>query len=619
MQRVQFQWLPLAFLTVTAFGVRLPANETDQNPTVERGSASQGLLPSNLQSDAVFRPFLEQMLRLSPTFRRQCNRLAATTNLRVSLRVEDRPRRAESFNARTELTHEEGSLVRADVFLAASPLAVELIGHELEHIVERLDGVDLQAQAGNGVVWKIEENVFETRRAMEMGRRIAREARMGPVESTVRGGPPEKPIVRSQTAIQQDRDPFASSAPPSARVDESGHYVVFTSSARLVDADRNQFRDIYVLDLTTRRITLESAGPDGSSGDGESTNADISRDGRYVVFESLAGNLTATPFLNGTPHVFLRHRANGTTRLLSSSLHGGPANGWSANPAVSADGTHVVFQSTATDLAEADNALRNSVGVYLVRLTSASAVRLDVSSERDFRGGQSASSAISADGRLVVFMSRADLTCRDAARCAPEPIDTNGVADIYLCDTRTSSIRRITHSYSGGNPDGPSYHPAISGDGRYVAYVSEASNLTRDSSRRPSHAQVYIHDLLTGMTELVTRTPGGRPADGDSLRPALSHDGSTVAFQSLASNLLCEGKCRGAGPDINLVWDVFVHDRSRRVTMRASADGGDEWMERSRGPSLDGAGRIIAFASLHPRNDLDRNHDEDLFVMLIKR
>ena len=243
---------------------------------------------------------------------------------------------------------------------------------------------------------------------------------------------------------------------------------------------------------------------------------------------------------------------------MTSSPKGQPANGPSHNPAISADGATIVFESSASDLVEAGDTVRNSVGVYLIRLPSALPVRLDVPSAGDRHSGQSVSPAISADGRFVVFMSRADLTCAHASACVTEPSDKNGVADIYLRDTQTNITRRLTRSHAGGDPDGPSYQPAISGDGRYVAFVSEASNLTRDATGHV--AQVYVHELVTGVTELVSRTPTGRPANGASLRPAISQDGGTIAFQSLASNLLCEGKCREESLDINLLWDVFVYE-----------------------------------------------------------
>ena len=135
-----------------------------------------------------------------------------------------------------------------------------------------------------------------------------------------------------------------------SRVSADGRYVVFISSAGLVEQDRNQLRDVYVTDLASGRTTLESAGPDGLSGNGASTVADISGDGRYVVFESEAGDLTGTQFSNGTPRVFLRDRTDRTTRLLTTNAAGEPGNGPSWNPVISADAAEVAFESGATDL-----------------------------------------------------------------------------------------------------------------------------------------------------------------------------------------------------------------------------------------------------------------------------
>jgi Tol biopolymer transport system component len=585
-------------------------------PDLDEGPlAPPVVLPSNLEVAPVFRLFLDKMFQASPTFRGQWRRLAAGTGLHVSVLVEDLPRPASSSKARTVLGHQDGSLVSARVYLKPSLDAAELIAHELEHILEQLDGVDLQAQGGNGVVWKAGDGAFETRRAIEAGRRVAREI-TGSDVTDVRHLPHENHADRLTMVVQQDRNATPSSA-RSARVSGSGRYVVFVSLAQLVEADRNQLGDVYVLDLTTGACTLESAGPGGSPGNGESLSPDISRDGRYVVFESAAGNLLDTQVLRGIFRVFLRDRQKGVTRLLSANANGEPANGTSGNPAISADGTAVVFESTATDLVESGDTARSSVGIYLIRLTSGRSTRLDLTSAGGRRVGQSMSPAISADGRFVAFVSKADLTCGEASPCVTEPPDRNGVVAIYLRDTHTNTTRRVTSSYGGGDPNGPSYHPAISGDGWHVAFVSEASNLTRDSTIRTAH--IYVHDLDTGITDLVSRTPSGRPANGPSLRPALSQDGATVAFQSLASNLVCEGKCQGGQPDINLVWDVFVYDRFARRTARVSTDIGEEWMENSRAPSLDDGGQVLAFGSRHPINGRDEPRDEDLYVYRLRR
>jgi Tol biopolymer transport system component len=573
------------------------------------------VVPSNLEVASEFRPFLDKMWQASPTFRGQWRRLAAGTDVRLSVLVEDLPHPAPSYKARTLLRHQDGSLVSAQVYLKPSLDAAELIAHELEHILEQLDGVDLQAQAGNGVVWKSGDGAFETRRAIETGRRVAREITTGADVTEVRHLPHENHPHRLTTVVQRDRNATPSSV-RSARVSGSGRYVVFVSWVQLVESDRNHLGDVYVLDLATGECTLESVGPGGLRGNGASLSPDISRDGRYVVFESAAGNLLDTPVLPGVFHVFLRDREKRVTRLLSANANGEPANGSSFSPAINADGTAVVFESTATDLLDAVDTIGSSVGVYMIGLTSGVRTRLDLTSAGGRPAAQSMSPSISADGRFIAFVSKADLTCREGSPCISEPSDRNGVADIYLRDTQTNTTRRITRSYAGGDPDGPSYHPAISGDGHYVAFVSEASNLTRDTTS-PT-AQIFAHDLVTGITELVSHTPSGRPANGPSLRPALSHDGATVAFQSLASNLVCEGRCQDGQPDINLVWDVFVYDRFARRTARVSTDI-EEWMENSRAPSLDDAGQVLAFGSRHPINGRDDARDEDLYVYQLRR
>jgi hypothetical protein len=112
----------------------------------------------------------------------------------------------------------------------------------------------------------------------------------------------------------------------------------------------------------------------------------------------------------------------------------------------------------------------------------------------------------------------------------------------------------------------------------------------------------------------VSRAPRGRPARGQSAHPAISLDGSIVAFQTLASNLLCDRECSPAQRDVNLLWDVLAFDRRARCFVRASADGPEEWMESSRGASLDASGSVIAFMSRHPVDDLDEGDDEDLYV-----
>jgi hypothetical protein len=264
--------------------------------------------PSNLQVDPALKLVVERMWQASPTFRRQCRRLAAEQSPQVSVSPDDQPIRASLAEARTALTFQGNLPVVAHVYLRPSSRPAELIAHELEHILEQLDRVDLAGQSGDGADWKSDRGSFETRRAIETGRRVAREIIDGTGES--RTSPSANPLDMVMTLKQQDREGTAVS-PRAARVSRDGRYVVFISTARLVAEDRNQLHDVYVTDLATSRTTIESVGPDGRAGNGDSRAADISGDGRYVVFESEAGNLTDTSFPEGTAQVFLRDPCRG--------------------------------------------------------------------------------------------------------------------------------------------------------------------------------------------------------------------------------------------------------------------------------------------------------------------
>lgn len=535
-------------------------------------------LPASLDVDPVLRPGLENMWRLSPTFRRQCRRLALA-GLPVRLRAATRPSLSASHHAATSMTYTEASLTaaRIDVPLL-SPRLPELVAHEVEHIIEQLDGVMLHRLDATGDVWSTRNGAFETRRAIDVGRRVALEIETG------------------GHAKDADGDPDTASVPiRSIRVSDNGRYLAFASSVPLVDADSNQLRDIYVFDLDTRVLTLESVGPAGEPADGDSDAPDVSRDGRFVVFASAAANLSGQPSMHGVPQIFLRDRRSGKVRLLSRNAGGMAANGPNGHPVISADGTTVVFESGARDLAGAPNQGAASMGIYLVRLDADDREPVVMARVSAPEGSQSVSPAVNSDGRFIAFMSRADESSRGLFAASPEPADGNGVSDVYLRDTWANTTTRLTRSHTGGDANGPSHHPAISGDGRYVAFASGASNLTPRVRRGTS--QIYVHDRVTGLTELVTRAARGRGrgANADSRAPAISGDGRRIAFQSLASDLTCAMPCAQDVADTNLLWDVFLHDRTTDRTMRA--DGVTVRTGPDQSPSLDEHGRVLAFAS----------------------
>jgi len=575
--------------------------------TVVLGQDMPEHCPDNVEVDPVLQPFVDSMWERSPTFRRQCRRLAAERDARVRLLLDDLPGRPLNFKARSVVTWSDGTGLSARIHVRPSPDAMEHIAHELEHVVEQLDGVDLQARAASEAAWKSGDNAYETRRAIEMGRRVAREVLDGARDAGSTHGQRDGRLL----TVRQPNASSSSASRPSGRVSANGQYVAFASLAQLVDTDRNASSDIYVLDVPTGRLTLES-GPGGDSANGRSALPDISADGRYVVFESVAGNLIDPPMPSGSHHVFVRDRETGVARLLSANTLGLPANGPSRNAAISADGTSVVFESAATDLL--DGVPDETVGIYLARLDSKERVRVDVPAMGGSTVIQSMSPSISADGGFVAFASRADLVCRDAPECAAGRAGSSRASSVYVRDTHAGVTTRITGRADGHEPDGASYRPSMSGDGRYVAFVSETSARNGRTASRTAH--VHVHDRVAGSTELVSRRPDGRPGDGPSAHPSISGDGSVVAFQSLASDLICTKRCADRDRDINLVSDVYVFSRATRSMVRASTSESGEWMAPSRGPSLDGAGRVLAFSSRQPVDEHDADSDDDLFLRI---
>jgi Tol biopolymer transport system component len=417
-------------------------------------------------------------------------------------------------------------------------------------------------------------------------------------------GEPSRATVLLQRAV-------AHPGPATVDVSADGRFVAFESAAALVPADRNRSVDIYVLDRSTGHVTLESVVGNATVGDG-TKHPRLSGDGRYLVFTSCAPNLADQPMAVVAPQVLLRDRRAGTTTLVSRTLAGTPANGVSGHPDISDDGGTIVFHSAATDLVDVEdrNGPESDVYAFDVRSHGIARVSVDANGAQP-TAGSSFAPIVSGDGRYAVFVSSAPLdgvfNRRQSGRQA------EGVRDVYLRNLESGLIRRISRAPAADEADGPSFHPAVSGDGRLVAFVSEATNLVpRDRNRV---ADVYLHDVHTGQTTLVSRSARGGNATGPSRHPALSADGRFVAFVSDAGDLACPGRCPDRLLDLNLVADVYVFDTLTHALARVSGAGArSPWWGVSTGPSLDAAGRVIAFSSRHPIDPSDLKHDFDLFV-----
>ncbi len=206
---------------------------------------------------------------------------------------------------------------------------------------------------------------------------------------------------------------------------------------------------------------------------------------------------------------------------------------------------------------------------------------VSVSTSGDHANGPSERPTISLDGRYVAFTSYASNLVAD---------DTNDTTDVFVRDLRAGRTQRVSVASDGSQANGGSaIDPQINGSGRYVAFVSEATNLVAGDTNGAN--DVFLRDLKTGRTERVSVASGGGQSNANSSKPTVSRDGRFVAFTSAASNLV-------AG-DTNDTWDSFVYDRWTRQTERLSVStSGTQTDEMSDGPVLSPDGRYAMFISL---------------------
>jgi Tol biopolymer transport system component len=391
-------------------------------------------------------------------------------------------------------------------------------------------------------------------------------------------------------------------APASLSAD--GRYVAFQSLARLVPADVNDAPDIYVLDRASGQLTLESVRPDGGSANGSSVNPHLSGDGHWVLFESAATDLMRVDARQRVD-IVLRDRLTGTMRGISRPRAANDA-ATDTGSAISADGRVVAFASHDTDLVDGVDANGGENDIYVLTLETGRVVRASVTSAgAQPATGPSFAPTLNADGTVVAFTSTADL---EGGGAALERLQ------VFVRDLARGTTRLVSASPTGAVANQVSHSASISGDGRFVAFASMATNLGPADDNRLS--DIYVRDLQTGAMRLASRTRRGKAANGDSSRPAISADGQFVAFVSESSDLACAKGCGSGGADNNLLTDVYLADLHDGITQRLSGDADRAWWAASSAPAIDAQGAIVVFPSKEPIGVRDLGGDFDLFIWI---
>jgi Tol biopolymer transport system component len=376
-----------------------------------------------------------------------------------------------------------------------------------------------------------------------------------------------------------------------------GRYVAFESwCTNLVAGDTNGHSDIFVRDLVGGSTTRVNLGPSGAQAFGaDSHDPAISADGRHVAFDSGCANLVVT---DANPYfdVFVRDVVNGTTTLVnvdSSGIQG--AGGDSLYPAISADGRYVAFKSWCVNLVAADN--NGHSDVFVRDLVSGVTTLASVDSNGVQQNNECSYLALSGDGRYVAFASTATNLVIG---------DTNTVYDIFLRDLLTGVTTRESVDSAGVQGNSNSAWPSISSDGRFLAFHSTATNLVTGDAN--GTWDIFVRDTHNGLTTRASVDSAGLPGNSSSTNPSISADGRFVSFRSSSSNLV--------SGDSNGWADVFVHDRLSGITTRASVStSGAQSDNSSVFSTISNDGRYVALDSFATTLvAADTNQTQDVFV-----
>ncbi len=416
------------------------------------------------------------------------------------------------------------------------------------------------------------------------------------------------------------------------QISADGRYVAFSSlGTDLVPGvtDTNSDPDVFLWDRVTGTTTLVShaAGSPNLPVNGGGRGIQLSADGRYLAFTSQARDLVAgqtEPEARSSSDVFLWDRASNASTLVSrkSGTNATGAGGDSVTAGISADGDVVLFTSTASDLLPIVSDTPGSTDVFLYQRSSGTVSLVSrVSGAPETAAGGSLP-VLSADGRYVAFLSR-------ALNLVPGQVDENSVnsLDAFLFDRLSGEMRLTSHTSTSPQVAGGrigigvtriSGVLAISGDGRYVAFVSQAMNLVPGQVDTVENDDVFVYNRVTGTTALASHVPGSAvtatTGSAGSRWPTFSADGRFLAFASAATGLVSNQT------DANAEDDVFLYDTSTQATALVSRSGSSAFTTAnadSTFPLISADGGIVGFISKAAdlgEGQVDPNHFYDPFL-----
>ena len=398
---------------------------------------------------------------------------------------------------------------------------------------------------------------------------------------------------------ENDSNAVGNNASATSDISGNGRYVVFESTATNLtsDAVTNLRTHIYRKDTITGEVLLVSSDANGLEGNNNSFSPRISDDGRYVVFESRATNFS-TIVTGGTNQVFIKDLEDDSVELVSRDATGlTTANNASSSPVVSNDGMLVAFVSTATNLTAISSG--GIAQVYLKNLSNESIEMISRTSGNAAGDTASANPDMSPDGVHIVFESRASNLPA-----------TNAFLHIYYVDTSATShsVEQISVNSNGSTEaTADCFNPSVSDDGSHVVFHTIAALDTLDTN---GFIDVYFRDRNTPLTRVVSANPSTQNGgNGNSLNGRINGDDNYVTFESFASDLATDGMVG--------VKDIYIRDLSTNPTITIDkinlTPTGGEADQDSQNAAISSDGRYVSFDSAFGYDTADTNTLNDIY------
>lgn len=403
---------------------------------------------------------------------------------------------------------------------------------------------------------------------------------------------------------------------PSLKSALSGLGVVFALSITMLQQSVAQ-----TLQPLTR-LSISSAGIGGNASSNQST---LAANGRYTAFRSSASNLVSSD-TNFFADIFLRDATTSAITRITTGVGGAEANGESNLPTISSTSPNgffaVAYESNATNLGLFSSLLpdtNDKKDIYFTLPSNGVSERASIGVGGVIADGDSREPSVTIlsqpESVLIAFSS-------DAKNLVAN--DTNNVSDVFLARinlpfnsqdyfTNKLSIVRISEATGGIQSNAASDKPVISGDGRFIVFQSEATNLFTVTGV-PATRQIYMYDVTKRTTTLVSRTSSGIPGNGISSSPSISYAGTYITYLTTSTNLVADGQILPQG-GIQIMRFNVATGATERVNVNSSGELSNSTSSTNSSARISPDGRSVVFTDAGSNlSDGDTNGKLDTFI-----